>query len=214
MSGRPEFPTTAVVLAGGRASRLGRDKALEEVGGSPLLARVVAAVSVISGDIVIVGDNDASRRAVTLPVAGVRWTQDRYGGERGPLAGLHAGLSEATHDLVVAVACDMPFLNPLVLASLVQAAGRGANEAVVPRIDGRPQPLHSVYRKEPVGERAAELLEESDRAPGIQDLLRRLRAEYVDQEQIALLDSELRSFRSVDTEVDLAEARRLAGGAG
>jgi molybdopterin-guanine dinucleotide biosynthesis protein A len=200
---------SAVILAGGAASRLGRDKALEEVGGKPMLTRVVDAVRLIATEIVIVGDS-SGRQHLDLPEI-VRWTTDRYPGSRGPLAGLHAGAKESTNDLLLAVGCDMPFLNPIVLGMLVRAGASGFAEAVVPRIDGRAQPLHAVYRRDPVIERAEQLLE-SDGRTGIQDLIRRLRAQYFGEEDVTPFDPDLRSFWSVNTADDLEHVRPIAGG--
>jgi molybdopterin-guanine dinucleotide biosynthesis protein A len=209
MTGPPDRGITVVVLAGGAASRLGRDKALEPVGGRPMLVRVVEALHGIAEDVVIVGDRSA-RKGLELP-RDVRWTVDRYPDGRGPLAGLHAGASRAKHEVLLAVGCDMPFLNPIVFAVLVYALESGPYEAVIPRVKGLPQPLHAVYQRGPVIERSARLLDNPDGRSGIRDLIRLLRVRYLDEDELTPFDPDLRSFRSVDTQDDLDRVRALIG---
>jgi molybdopterin-guanine dinucleotide biosynthesis protein A len=198
-------PATGVILAGGRSSRLGRDKALEEVGGKPMLQRVAEAVAYACTEVVIVGEQ-AGREGAPLP-QGTRWTQDREPG-RGPLGGLHAGLAEAKHDLVLAVGCDMPFLNPFLLALLLQTQAQGPWEAVVPRVGGRLQPMHAVYRRS-IAPKAEGLLRTSEKA-GLHDLLAMLSTYFIDESSLRPFDRELHSFWSVNTEEDLEQARRTA----
>ena len=209
MTGPPDRGITVVVLAGGAASRLGRDKALEPVGGRPMLVRVVEALYEIATDVVVVGDR-SGREDLQLP-GDVRWTIDRYPDRRGPLAGLHAGAAEAKHEVLLAVGCDMPFINPIVFAVLVHALESGPQEAVVPRIEGRPQPLHAVYQRGPVIECAARLLDDPDGRPGVQDLIRLLRVRYLGEDELTPFDPDFRSFESVDTQDDLDRIRALTG---
>ncbi len=209
MTGPPDRGVSVVVLAGGAASRLGRDKALEPVGGRPMLVMVVEALRGIAADVVIVGDR-SGREDLDLP-GDVRWTLDRYPDRRGPLAGLHAGASEAKNEVLLAVGCDMPFINPIVFAVLVHALESGPQEAVVPRIAGRSQPLHAVYQRGPVLERSARLLDDPGGRPGIQDLIRLLRIRYLDENELTPFDPDLRSFRSIDSQDDLDQARALTG---
>ncbi|MDP8928953.1 MAG: NTP transferase domain-containing protein, partial [Actinomycetota bacterium] len=113
---------TGLVLAGGRGRRLGRDKALVEVAGEPLVVRAARrleqccqAVFVASGD---------GRRLGELA-----WEQVADAvSEGGPLAGILAGLERATTPLVAVVAVDLPHLNPAVLQRL---AGEWRGEAAV-----------------------------------------------------------------------------------
>ena len=203
-------PATGVVLAGGASSRLGRDKALATVGGRPMLTRVADAVSVACSETLVAGD-PTGREDLELP-GGARWIPDRYAG-KGPLAGLHAGLAEARHDLVVAVGCDMPFLNGLLLVLLLRVAeeDRELYQAVVPRVGGRLQPLHAVYHRSCVRQ-AEELLDtEESPAHSLHDLVSRLRVRYVEEDELRPFDPELRSFLSVNTEEELERAERLLG---
>ena len=201
---------TGVVLAGGASSRLGRDKALATVGDRPMLTRVVDAVSVACSETLVAGD-PTGREELELP-GGARWIPDRYT-DKGPLAGLHAGLAEAHHDLVVAVGCDMPFLNGLLLVLLLRVAeeDRQLYQAVVPRVGGRLQPLHAVYHRSCARQVEELLATEASPAPSLHGLVSRLRVRYVEEAELRPFDPELRSFLSVNTEEELERAERLLG---
>ena len=105
----------------------------------------------------------------------------------------------------------MPFINPIVFAVLVHALESGPQEAVVPRIEGRSQPLHAVYQRGPVIERATRLLNDPDGRPGVQDLVRLLRVRFLGEDELTPFDPDLRSFKSVDTQDDLDRIRTLTG---
>jgi molybdopterin-guanine dinucleotide biosynthesis protein A len=132
----------AVVLAGGRGTRLGgADKASIEVGGETLLERALTATTT-AVEVVVVGPQVPTSRPVT-------WTrEDPAGG--GPAAGLLAGVDAllVRPDLVCALAVDMPRVTPATLARLVDAvrADPAADGAVLVDRGGRRQYLAAVYR--------------------------------------------------------------------
>jgi molybdenum cofactor guanylyltransferase len=122
----------AVVLAGGRARRLGGvDKVALDVGGAPLLDRVVEAVAG-AGRVVVVGPERPTRRPVV-------WTSERPAGG-GPAAGLAAGLQLVDAPEVVVVAGDLPFLDAAAVAALWTASA-GHDGAVLVDQDGTEQVL-------------------------------------------------------------------------
>jgi molybdopterin-guanine dinucleotide biosynthesis protein A len=128
----------AVVLAGGRSSRFGRDKLAEPIDGRPLLDHAIVAVLAVASDVVVVVAPDADR-----PVPdGVRVVRDAIAFE-GPLAGLATGLAALAADVegVIVVAGDMPTLSPDVLRLLLGVLdGSPAIEATV-LDDGGPMPM-------------------------------------------------------------------------
>jgi molybdopterin-guanine dinucleotide biosynthesis protein A len=150
MSGaaRYEGPFSGIVLAGGRATRMGgRDKAFVSVEGAPIFERIRRVIEPRVSEIVVVtphGDRfppDVRTSPDLLP-------------DCGPLGGLHAGLSAAKHPYALVVACDMPFLSPALLDFIL--AGVSDEDAVVPIWEGKLQTLHAVYarRLAPEAERA------------------------------------------------------------
>ena len=193
---------SAVVLAGGLSRRLGRDKAIEPLGGEPLIRRVLARVAQVTDETVVVL-NDASR-AAELPLSeDVVAAVDRYPGA-GSLGGIFTGLEAARADWALVVACDMPFLNvPLLRLILSLRAGR---DAVVPVIEGRPEPTHAVYSKVclPHIERR---LQANDLK--ISRFFEDVDVEYLPQRAVEELDADHLSFFNVNTEQDLERARRI-----
>jgi molybdopterin-guanine dinucleotide biosynthesis protein A len=119
---------TVAILVGGDSSRMGTDKALFEVDGSAMAVRVAeAAQSSGATEILIVGGTAA--KAKKLP--GV-FKKDLYPGE-GPLGGVITALKAASHDSVVVLSCDMPFITDAVISSLVRALSDA--QATVGRTD-------------------------------------------------------------------------------
>jgi molybdopterin-guanine dinucleotide biosynthesis protein A len=130
---------TAGILAGGASSRMGRNKALMEFRGTPLIRRQIELLSPIFKE-VIVGANDPAPYAPF----GVRVVPDLLS-ERCALTGVHALVRAAAHDVVFVAACDLPFLHPGLIATLLASAD--GVDVVVPESDQGLEPLHAVYRK-------------------------------------------------------------------
>lgn len=128
---------TGLVLAGGRGRRLGRDKALLEVGGEPLVVRAARRLEHVC-ERVFIASGDGRR------LGELAWEQIADAVvDGGPLGGIVAGLERAAAPLVAVVGVDLPHLNPAVLRRL---AGEWRGEgAVVPLVSGRVHPLHGVY---------------------------------------------------------------------
>ena len=107
---------TGIVLAGGASRRMGRDKAFLDLGGRPLIARVIERLASVCAEVLVVaGDVEPYGEL------GVRLVEDRFRGV-GVLGGLHAGLEAAAHELTLAVGCDMPFLRPDLLRAFARWA--------------------------------------------------------------------------------------------
>jgi molybdopterin-guanine dinucleotide biosynthesis protein A len=132
---------SAIVLAGGRSSRFGRDKLVEPLGGGTVLTRTIAAVRAVASDVVVVASADASP---DLP-SGVRLARDPVA-DGGPLVGVVAGLDAAANEVVLVVGGDMPWLVPEVLAALVAALGSESEIAVL-ESSGRVQQLPVAVRR-------------------------------------------------------------------
>ena len=129
------------VLAGGRSSRMGRDKALLEIEGSRLICRVAEAVAVAAGSVTLVGDPE-KYGALGYPVCA-----DVFIG-CGPLAGIHAALGASAADWNLLVACDMPDIEPNFLIALLEKAERSGADCVLPAGESsRPEPLCGVYHR-------------------------------------------------------------------
>lgn len=130
---------TGIILAGGRSSRMGANKALLTIDGQNLAQRLVARLTPICDQVIVVANDPAPYRELGLPVVA-----DIIRG-RGPLGGIHAGLSSSTTPYSFAVACDMPFASTALAEYMFrQAAG---NDVVVPVHAGGLEPLHALYSR-------------------------------------------------------------------
>ena len=127
----------AVVLAGGRSSRFGRDKLAEPIGGRPMLDHAIEAVRSVASEVVVVAAPNDRR---TLPIGVVR-VHDREA-HQGPLVGLATGLAalEPDIEMVIVVGGDMPALVTTVLGRLVDALSDHEAALLVDPEDDRPRP--------------------------------------------------------------------------
>ena len=131
---------SAVILAGGKSARMGRDKAWLPFDGQPLLARQIAAVRELDPvELFISGRGDSDYSSLGYPVL-----QDAFP-EAGPLAGIAAGLEAATAPLVLILAVDMPEMTSATLRDLVGRCDESTG--VVPRVGHRLEPLAALYPK-------------------------------------------------------------------
>ena len=200
-----EAMRSAVILAGGAGSRLGKEKSLIEFDGRPLIQWSVEKLAPFVEDVVVVarGPEQARQLGDLIPDAAI--TCDGISGY-GPVAGLAAGMGQARNEYVVAIGCDLPFLNVDVISLLFKLA-ESWDAAVPVRENGMMQPLHSVYRRDallPACQRAMESGERRIRAP-----LSMLRLKCVAVELLKNLDPELLTFFNLNTREDLDLARCL-----
>ena len=117
---------SAIVLAGGRSSRFGRDKLVEPLDGRPLLEHAIDAVTSLADEVLVVVARSA---AASLP-AGITVVHDASDFE-GPLVGLVTGLNAATGSRCLVVGGDMPTLLPTVLAALLAALDDPATDVAL-----------------------------------------------------------------------------------
>lgn len=130
---------SGALLAGGRSSRFGQDKALYVYRGKPLAAWVLESFAAADGPF-------AERLVISSRPYdfGVPVYPDIYPGSS--LGGLHAALTHATRDWVALAACDMPFLTPAYWRQLL-AYRNGADAVVVEGPQGRLEPLAALYHR-------------------------------------------------------------------
>ncbi len=205
-------PLTVLILAGGRSTRMGQDKAWLDLAGSPLIEHVARRLLPLAAEIVFSANNpdDFKELIAHLPVP-ARVAVDEYPGA-GPLAGLHAGLRTAANDLLLAVATDMPFIDHRLIGFMVEACRTA--DAVVPVVTApgfdapQAEPLHALYRKSCLP--AIEAALETRRRRAI-SFLPDVNACYLDEEMLRQIDPELRSFRNVNTPEEWAEATKDLG---
>jgi molybdenum cofactor guanylyltransferase len=187
-----------IVLAGGESQRMGRNKALMELHGQPLIARVLDKLGSLCDELIIAASDPASYASL-----GVQAVPDVLL-NRGPLSGIHAGLAAMHAERAVVVGCDMPFLNAALLRYL---ASLGCDwDAVVPQIGGQFEPLHAVY-----GVACVKAIEELVVAGPrrIVHLYQRVRTHVVTEETVRSFDPHLYSFVNVNTPQEWEQIQRI-----
>jgi molybdenum cofactor guanylyltransferase len=186
---------TGAILAGGRATRFGgRDKGSLIVEGRTIFDRQVAQLSAIAGEILLVGairpTPGADGPATVTPIP------DLIPGS-GPLGGLHAALTAARGDVVIVIACDMPFVSAPFLAYLAALTTAGGGfDAVVPRTERGYHPLCAAYTRAAIGPIERRL---SARRLKMAELLGELRLRAVAAEEIARFGDPHQLLANVNT---------------
>jgi len=186
----------AIVLAGGRSSRFGRDKLAEPIDGKPMLEVVIDSLRPIPADVIVVGAQGA---APALP-PDVKLAVDQAAFE-GPLSGLASGLAvlDPGIDQVLVVGGDMPSLVSAVLRRLLLELA--THEAAVLADDAGPRPLPMAVRPEPAREAAERLLAAGERR--LRALIGELDAVVLPPATWQADDPAVATLRDIDTPGDL-----------
>jgi molybdopterin-guanine dinucleotide biosynthesis protein A len=152
-----QLPFVGAVLAGGKSTRMGTDKAFVEVEGRPMAGRVAAALRAAGATEVLAIGGDLER----LPSLGFdRAFPDRHPGE-GPLGGVLTALAVAGHDVVVVLACDLSAASAESVVAVLQ--GLGDHDVAVAMTDRR-EPLHGAWRASRCRPVLVEAFERGERA--------------------------------------------------
>ena len=176
-----------LLLAGGDSRRMGRPKALLPVDGRTLVEHVAARLENEFAEFLVSANED-----IPMPpalAARARVVHDLHL-NAGPLAGIEAGLAAAGQPVLVAVACDMPFVTPDLVRRLVAACG--GRDAAVPVAGGRAEPACAAYSRSTAGQIAAALAQGRRRA---RDVLEELDVAW-------MLDVDPEELRSINSPAD------------
>ncbi|MFN4140598.1 molybdenum cofactor guanylyltransferase [Aestuariivirga sp.] len=189
---------SAVIVAGGRSSRMGREKVLERVGGRTILERIVSLLRE-QADIVVINANGNEERFAETGLPVIRDIRPDVGT---PLAGLHTALSFAASegfDAVLTVPSDSPFL-PTDLVSRLAGEGRSA---AIAASSGQAHYLTGLWS--PALLQLAEQVMAEPRPPRVQDWAKRCQAAIVEWSAVPY-----DPLLNVNTPEELAEANRIA----
>lgn len=190
---------TGVVLAGGRSTRMGSNKALQEVGGVRIIDRLIGAIRPLFPEIAIVANDAATYADLGVPI----WP-DRIPG-KGALGGIYTAVCHSACPQTFCIACDMPFPNQAVIAYLRDLAPE--YDVVVPRTADGYQPLHAVYGKSCLPPMEAMIGADSLK---IDRLFSAVRLRTVEEGELQPMDPSLRCFINVNTWKELEAAILLA----
>jgi molybdenum cofactor guanylyltransferase len=200
MTGATTAPLGGVILAGGQSRRMGSPKALLRLApdGPTFIELARDALATACAEVIVVTNTPA-----TYAFLGCRMTADQFPG-LGGLAGIQAGLAASAHAHNLIVACDMPFLNPALLAALA-AEPRDYDVLIPRRADGELETLHAIYSRACLGPITEQLAAGGGRVIAF---FSRVRVRYLDELWLRRYDPELRSFDNLNTPEELAAAKK------
>jgi molybdenum cofactor guanylyltransferase len=183
-----------VILAGGKSSRYGRNKALVEIDGVPLIERIISVLKDLFQRVILITNTPKEFARFRLPME-----EDLIKG-LGPLGGIYTALHSIPEEYGFFVACDMPFLNAQLITHMIDI--REQYDVVAPKIDWKIEALHTLYRKTCLGE-----IENMIRNHQYQVIrfFDRVSVRYMDESEVRELDPSLNSFFNINRPEDLEE---------
>ncbi|MGC9022471.1 MAG: molybdenum cofactor guanylyltransferase [Dissulfurimicrobium sp.] len=186
------------VLAGGRSSRFGDNKALARWLGGNVIDAVISAARIVSDEIFIVSNDTGSYKYLGLPII-----KDAVV-NTGPIGGILGALKSANGNRVFITACDMPLLNPGLIEWMWCIETWAP--VVIPKTPGRIEPLHAIYHRSLIP-----LIEHSIRHNrlGLQKFLTNIPRHEVPPEDIKRFCPDLSCLKSANTRDELETLKRV-----
>ena len=192
------FDVEGFILVGGQSRRMGRDKALLDVGGRRLLEKIASELSAVASAVALVG----ARRPYP-PFKNVQDIHQHWGA----LGGIHAALVAAQTDWAAVVACDLPFVSGELFKRLATFVNNTADAIVPVQADGRPQPVCALYRRSTCLPQINKLVATGEHTP--RALLENVRTRFVEFAEVRDLRGAERFFFNLNTPEDLEEAQAI-----
>jgi len=194
----PSRDVAAFILAGGKSTRMGTDKAFIKVEGRTLLARALDIARSVTPNVSIVGDR--AKFAEFAPVV-----EDIFP-NCGPLAGIHAALCVSQTDLNLILAVDVPFVSTALLEYLLKRSRTNPAVITVAQTGGGYQPLSAIYRRQ-----FAELADKALRAGRykIDSLFPSTNTQTITEEELKAAGFSQEVFRNLNTPEELANASEI-----
>ncbi len=184
------------------SSRMGQNKALMPFLGQPLIAHVASRLKQLGDDLIVITNQPQDFAFLGLPL----YSDLRPGA--GALGGLYTALSVARGAFVAAVACDMPFVNPVLLQAQYHLLQDEAVDAVVPRSPMGFEPLHAVYRQETCLPAIRAAVENGERK--MIGWFSAVQVRVMEPGEVAVYDPEFISFVNVNNPEEFRRAEQLA----
>ena len=188
---------SGVILAGGKSRRYGKNKALVDIDGIPLIQRVLGVMKSLFPAVILITNTPETYAFLDIPMY-----EDRIKG-LGPLGGIFTALGVIPETAGFFVACDMPFLNRDLIR--YQVAVRRDFDVVAPNLSGMFETLHALYTRACLPE--IEKLIQAGTYQTIQ-LFQKVSVRYVNENEVRKFDPELRSFSNINRPEELVKIRR------
>jgi molybdopterin-guanine dinucleotide biosynthesis protein A len=194
---------TLAIIAGGKSSRMGTDKAFVEILGKTMIEHILKRTANIGqSETILITNRLKDYARLNLPM------HTDVVPDKGSLGGIYTAIHHSQQPYTLVVACDMPFLNPDLLRYMVGLCEANQFDVIVPRVDQYPQGLHAIYSKaclKPIRQRI-----DADRLRVI-GFYPDVRVRYIDEPEYEKFDPAKTALRNINTPEELAEARRIAG---
>lgn len=190
-----QMNTTGIILAGGKNSRMGINKAHLEIDGERLIDKTMNIYRQIFTEVIIVTNDPLSYLEFTDAAV----VTDIYK-EKGPLGGMYTGLFYSNNPYAFVSACDMPYLNKNFIDFLIEKEGK--YDVIVPELPDGYQPLHAIYSRNCLPSIKRLLLMDKLKITGF---YRDMRVLTVPPEQILPFNKNGRLFHNLNTPQDIQE---------
>lgn len=188
---------TGIILAGGRSSRFGTDKALALYRGKPLISHVAGCLESLFPDRLLITNDPENLAFLDWPMTGDLFLN------HGPLAGIHAALKNINTEKGFIIGCDMPLLKPGFISALCNLPGDW--QAALPWLPSGPEPLHAVYRKEIHEFLELQLTRGNYK---VTEVLQALDLRTIDLDELRALGGDLTVFYNINQRKDLDKLER------
>ncbi len=188
-----------IILAGGKSSRMGKNKALLPINGITSIERIKNSISRDFPNILIVANDEELYQFLNVPII-----EDNIK-EKGPLAGMQAGLMAAEYMTNVFIACDMPFISSELAKALVERSD--GFDAVVPVINGKRHLLFAVYKKEVL--KAIDECFKNDEL-SLKQLVDRIKVNYVTEKDLTEVSDLEQVFYNMNHPYEYEDAKKIA----
>jgi molybdopterin-guanine dinucleotide biosynthesis protein A len=200
---KKDLSLTAIILAGGKSSRVGLNKSKDQMklAGRPLIDWVISKLTsldnLIEENIIIVGTKEKYPNFKQV-------VQDIFP-QKGPLGGIFSGLKASNSQYNLVVACDMPFLEVKLLQYMREEID--SNDIIIPRYNrGYIEPLCAIYSK-----KCLEVMEKNIQSGilSIRKIFPHLKIKFIEEEEVKKFDPKFYSFFNVNFRHDFRKAEEL-----
>mgnify|MGYP000913124282 CR=1 FL=1 len=190
-----------IIQAGGKSIRMGKNKALIPFLGEPLIQRVINRVKPIAGEMFIIANQPDIYSFLGLPILPDLVI------DKGSLGGLFTAMKIARMPYVASVACDMPFVNPILFEYELKLIEQYSFDVVIPKSTKGYEPFHAVYKKETCLPLIEHALESDDLR--LVSWFSQVNVKTLFDIEIRRFDSEDKSFININTQEDLSSAEKM-----